>query len=164
MNPAWKRVIAGSSIRTTLLRAALLAVITWLLFTQVLTVCRLDGASMEPTMKNRSVRIVNLLKYKKNDPARGDVVVISPAGRRVYYLKRILGLPGETVGFNAGQFTVNGQPQEEPYLTDRGDWNMEPAVLEADEYFVAGDNRAVPIERHLIGIVSREKIAGGLLW
>ena len=115
-------------------------------------------------MKNRSVRIVNLLKYRNNDPVRGDVVVIAPAGRRVYYLKRILGLPGETVSFNAGQLTVNGQPQEESYLADRGDWNMAPAALESNEYFVAGDNRAVPIEQHLIGVVSKEKIAGGLLW
>lgn len=164
MNPGFKRLIAGRSLRVTLWRAAGLALITWILFTQVLTVCRLDGDSMEPTMKDRSLRIVNLLKYKGRDPARGDVVIIRPAGRRVYYLKRILGLPRETVGFEDGRLLINGESHDESYLAEKGRWTMSPVMLKDDEYFVAGDNRSVPIERHLMGTVVRGRIAGGLLW
>ncbi|MDD3605334.1 MAG: signal peptidase I [Kiritimatiellae bacterium] len=164
MNSGFRRLIAGRSLTTTLWRAAGLAVITWILFTQVLTVCRLDGASMEPTMRDRSVRLVNLLKYRTGSPARGEVVIIRAAGRRVFYLKRILGLPGETVSFENGQLFIDGEAYDETYLKDQGIWTMSPVILKSSEYFVAGDNRSVPITRHLMGTVERGRIAGGLLW
>jgi signal peptidase I len=84
-------------------------------------------------------------------------------GRRALYLKRVLGLPGETVRFFNGQMIIDGREMREPYLPGRGEWTLPAVKLDEDEYFVAGDNRAVPLEAHVLGTVKRKKIVGGIL-
>ncbi|MBU1692786.1 MAG: signal peptidase I [Verrucomicrobia bacterium] len=159
----WKRIVVGANLKTTLRRAILLALFCILLFNYVLLPVRVRGNSMEPTYRDGSWHAVNLLKLAARHPRRGEVVVISMVGRRALYLKRVLGLPGETVSFFNGQLIIDGREMPEPSLTDRGDWTLPAVTLGGDEYFVAGDNRAVPLEVHTLGTVKRKKMIGGIL-
>ena len=72
-------------------------------------------------------------------------------------------LPGEQVGFQAGQLTVNGRPLPEPYLKWPCKWERPPVQLGPDEFFVVGDNRTMPIENHEFGAAKRERILGRLM-
>ena len=157
-----RRILIGENLMTTLRRAILLALFCILLFNYVLLPVRVRGRSMEPTFRDGTWHVANLLKFAVRAPRRGEVVVISIAGRRALYLKRVLGLPGETIGFFNGQLIVNGREQPEPYLSGRGDGTLPPITIGEDEYFVAGDNRTGPIENHTLGTVKRKKITGGV--
>jgi len=75
-------------------------------------------------------------------------------------LKRVVGLPGERIGFSSGHVTVNGSAIEEPYRKLKSNWERQPVLLGPDEYFVVGDNRSMPIEDHTLGIAKRERILG----
>ncbi|HOW97302.1 MAG TPA: signal peptidase I [Kiritimatiellia bacterium] len=158
-----KKFTVGENVKTTVRRAILLALFCLLLFNYVLLPVRVRGISMEPTFHDGSWHVANLLQFATRGPRRGEVVVISMVGgRRTLYLKRVLGLPGETIHFFNGQMIVNGREETEPYLGDRGKWTLPQVTLAADEYFVAGDNRTAPLETHTLGVVKRKKIAGGV--
>ncbi len=79
------------------------------------------------------------------------------------YLKRIVGLPGETVGFENGHVVVNGNVLDEPYEKTSCDWNVPPVQLGPDEYYVVGDNRVMPAENHVFGKTTRDRILGKVL-
>lgn len=159
--PHW---VVGRNPRRTVVRALLLALCGYALFTHVLRPVRVRGVSMEPTLRNGSFHVASLVRYARDEPRRGDVILVALAGRRAYYVKRVIGLPGETVAFDAGRLVVDGATLAEPYLASTGRWTMAPLTIEAGCLFVAGDNRAIPLEDHLAGIVRRERIAGGLLF
>ena len=119
---------------------------------------------MLPNYKDRSVNIVNRLAYLLHAPRRGDVVAIrSEAGEHLMYLKRIVGLPGETVAFHNGRLYINGEPLDEPYLKLRGDWAHEPEPVRPDHYYVVGDNRDMPWDDHYKGRSARALIIGRIL-
>jgi len=125
---------------------------------------------MEPAYHDHSVNFVNRLAFLRHEPRRGDVVGIRltpPSGLsspHIMYLKRIIGLPGETISFVGGRPRVNGQTLDEPYEKRSCDWNMAPVTLGADEYFVVGDNRTMPQENHVFGKAERSRIVGKALW
>lgn len=159
-----RRIAIGRSPKRTVIRAGATAVALFIVFRFVVTPVVTRGISMEPTFRDGTPHLVNPFRYRRHDPAPGDVVVISLAGRRVFYLKRVLAGPGERVAFDGGRLMVDGAARPEPYLADRGDWTMPEVALGPDEFFVAGDNRSVPIEEHKVGVVRREKIMGGILF
>jgi signal peptidase I len=144
------------------MRGAALGLAIFFLMKFVAQPVRIHGSSMEPTYHNGSFHAVNLLAYRKRPPRRGDIVAVRMVGSRTYYLKRVLGVPGDTIAFTNGQLLVNGAPAPEPYLREAYDWSMRPVQLAPDEYFVAGDNRAGPMETHVAGVVRQERIAGSL--
>ncbi len=158
-----RRFVFGGDIRVTLVRALLLAVFGWIMFRQVLLVVWVDGHSMEPTVRSDTVHLASLWAFHSREPERGDIVVISMAGRRVMYLKRVLAVPGDRIQFRDGVFYVDGVAREEPYLENRGRWSTSAYTLLEGEYYVAGDNRRLPIELHETGIAERERIIGALL-
>jgi signal peptidase I len=80
------------------------------------------------------------------------------------YLKRVAGLPGDTVEFRKGALFVNGERQEEPWLRLPCDWERKPQEVEPGFLFVVGDNRSMPIDQHEFGVVLRKRIFGGPLW
>jgi signal peptidase I len=158
--PRWVRVLAiGRNWKFTLARLAVLAVISFIVFDFfwfVLLPIRVEGISMLPTYQNGSVNFVNRL---------ADVVGIrlsDPGLTRpsLLYLKRIIGLPGETVAFVNGQVQINGQMLDEPYEKYDCDWNIPPVTLGPDQYFVVGDNRSMPAEYHIFGKVEHNHIVG----
>lgn len=159
-----RRIAVGRSPKRTIVRAGTTAVALFIVFRFVFTPVVTRGVSMEPTIRNGTPHLVNPFRYRRHDPAPGDIVVISFAGRRMFYLKRVLAGPGERVAFDRGRLIVDGAARPEPYLADPGDWTMPEMALGPEEFFVAGDNRSVPIEAHKVGVVRREKIVGGILF
>lgn len=163
----WKRVIIGKNPKVTLVRAALIALIgvtCWMTFRHVLLPVRLSGISMEPTLCDGSLNLINRLPYLWREPRRGEVVAIRTTGTSIMYLKRIVGLPNETVEIRSGRVLINGQPLVEDYVKDPEPWQMEPRTLQADEYLVVGDNRTMPMELHAAGVIRRNRIVGKAVW
>lgn len=164
-HPSWlRRIVIGENPRRTLRAALGIGLLALVVFRFLLLPVRVQGASMEPTYRNGSLHFACMIAYAMKDPKRGDIVVISMSGRRTMYMKRVLGLPGERVSFEAGRLRINGQPAAEDYLAGRGLWTMPEILLQADEYFVAGDNRSVEIDRHTLGSVHRNDILGRILF
>jgi signal peptidase I len=126
---------------------------------------RVDGPSMLPTYRESSVNFVNRLAYLKNEPQRGDVVAVRYSGKSIMLMKRVVGLPGESIEFVAGRIVINGRFLDEPYLKYECDWTVRPEhfQLRDDEYYVVGDNRSMPFEDHKQGAARRERIVGKVL-
>jgi len=164
--PVWwlRTILIGRKPGFTLVRIVVLIATTFVLFKFVLLPpVRITGPSMSPTLREGSIRFVNRLAYIWHEPRRGDVVSIRLAGNSIMYMKRIVGLPGETVEFSDGRLLINGQFHEEPYVQTPCQWDREPEKLGTDEYFVVGDNRVMPIDDHYLGVATRDRIVGKLL-
>ena len=162
--PNWLRImLIGRNPKVTLARIAVLVVTSFVVFKFILLPIRVEGISMLPTYKDRSVHLVSRVAYLWHEPRRGDVVSIRLAGFHVMYMKRIIGLPGETIAFANGQVLINGEALDEPYEKLLCDWNLPPEKLGPNEYFVVGDNRTMPPKWHMFGKASRDRIIGKLL-
>ncbi len=126
------------------------------------------GASMEPNFFDHEYLIIDELSYRFNIPERGDIVVFHyPNDPKNYFIKRVIGLPGETVEVANGQVKVyndkypNGVVLDEKvYLDDTYTAQTKTETLKSDEYFVLGDNRAASLDSRYFGPVSRSQIVG----
>lgn len=126
-----------------------------------------DGTSMEATLQDQDNLLVDKLSYRFSDPKRFDVIVFYPYGRENedYYIKRVIGLPGETIQIVGDTIYIDGKVLKENYgkdpMTESG-IASEPLKLGKDEYFVLGDNREVSEDSRYeeVGPVSRDKIEG----
>ncbi len=126
-----------------------------------------DGISMNDTLEDRDNLLVEKVSIHFKDPERFDVIVFYPYGKdhKDYYIKRVIGLPGETVQIVGDTIYINGEPIEEDYGKDPMTFSgiaAEPLTLGDDEFFVLGDNRTVSEDSRYeeIGPVNRDKIAG----
>ena len=163
-------MVVGRNPKVTLLRAAVWAAVCVVVFKILLVHVRVSGISMLPTCPDQSVYWVNRLAYVWHAPQRGDVVAIrfikidsainrlEPPG--IMLLKRIIGLPGETVSFVNGRVLINGEILDEPYEQLDCDWNSAPVTLGPNQYYVVGDNRSMPPEDHVQGKCERNQIVG----
>jgi len=128
-----------------------------------------DGASMDPTFSTGQFLIVDRLSYRFEAPARGDVIVFEyPNNPSVYYIKRIIGLPGETLSINNGQVSIASTTSaasssqmilKESYIeSSHRSYDTSKITLGPTQYFVMGDNRAEssdsrrwgPLDKHFI--------------
>ena len=104
-----------------------------------------DGTSMEATLQDQDNLLVDKLSYRFSDPKRFDVIVFYPYGRENedYYIKRVIGLPGETVSIKDGFVYINGEKLDEDYLPVSGITQSEKTTFEvpAGHIFAMGDNR-----------------------
>ncbi len=120
-----------------------------------------DGASMEPTLHSHHYVIVDTLTAARRPPQRGEVIVFRyPRNPRVEYVKRVVGLPGETVSIAHGLVWINEQPLDEPYVRERPRYFWGPARIPADSVFVLGDNRNSSSDSHLWGPVPLRYVVG----
>lgn len=125
------------------------------------------GESMAPTLENDDVVIINKFIYEVSSPNRNDIVVFKPYGNEKlhYYIKRVIGLPGETVQITDGKIYINGELLKETIdvdtITNPG-IASNPITLGVDEYFVLGDNRNNSEDSRFaeIGNVNKDDIAG----
>lgn len=126
------------------------------------------GASMEPTLSGGDNLVVDKFSYLIRDPERFEIIVFPYRdGSGTYYIKRVIGLPGETIYIDGstGNVYIDGEIIEEEYLTQitiDGGLASTPLLLGEDEYFVMGDNRINSKDSRSpeIGIVKREEISG----
>ena len=160
------RLVLGADPQRTLIRCMILALLTVVIFRYGLAVLRLDGMSMEPNYSHGSIILANRLAYVWSEPKRGDVVALRlrESGGGILYLKRVVGLPGERVGFRDGQLLIDGEPKSEAYLEYASNWDLEPVMCAADEYFLVGDNRSMPIRSHTFGRTQASLILGKTLF
>lgn len=165
-SPSWVRtVIIGRNPRRTLVRIAVLVVTCVILFKFILLPIRVDGPSMQPTYREGSVNFVNRLAFLRREPRRFEVVAVRYSGKSIMLMKRIVGLPGETIEFVEGRVLINGRFLDEPYLKYECDWTVKPEHYQLldDEYYVVGDNRSMPFEDHKQGAARRERIVGKVM-
>ncbi len=145
-------------------------VLAFLIITFVAQSFVVEGSSMEETLQHGERLIVNKLVYRFSDPDRGEIVVFTPQGAEDNrYIKRIIGLPGDTVYIQDGEVFVNGEPLEEDYIKEemREVGESGPFEIPEDSYFVLGDNRNHSADSrfpNLVGYVDRDNIHGRALW
>jgi signal peptidase I len=125
-----------------------------------------QGSSMEPNLYQGERLAASPLPYVLGEPQRGDIVMLYPVEENGPNLvKRILGLPGETVTFIRGELYVNGQRIEEPYLNEAcRNCRTRVWVLGEDEFFILGDNRNVSRDSRAYGAIQRENIMAKVLF
>jgi signal peptidase I len=145
-----------------ILETVLLAVVIWLAVNFTTARYVVDGSSMEPTLHTGQFLIVSRLAYRLGSPQRGDIIVFHfPGNPNEDYVKRIIGLPGETVTIQGDKVFVNGVPLQETYvspgalMTYQGSWTVPEG-----SYFVLGDNRAHSSDSRTWGMLSSEYIIG----
>jgi signal peptidase I len=125
-----------------------------------------SGASMDPTFKTGQYLIVDELSYRFGAPARGQVIIFRyPKDPTQYFIKRIVGLPGETVQIQNGDVYIKETSGktiklDESYVTNKGNGADMSVTLPAGEYFVMGDNRPESSDSRSWGLLPRENIIG----
>jgi len=126
---------------------------------------KVEGTSMQPTLINQERIFINKFVYRFGlaDIGRGDTVVFwFPGDPSKSYIKRIIGVPGDTVEIRAGMVFVNGKQLAEPYVIEdyRDSISMTARTIEADHYFVLGDHRNSSNDSRSWGTVPRSDIYG----
>jgi signal peptidase I len=139
------------------LPAIILAIVVHLFLAQATVVF---GQSMEPNLAPHQRLVVDKLTYRMRAPIRNDIIVLDLPNIEDMLVKRIVGLPGETIEIRDGIVLVDGQELPEPFPHDIGHATMYPLKLGALEYFVMGDNRDNSNDSRSFGPVERESIVG----
>lgn len=134
----------------------------------------IPSESMVPTLEVNDRLIVEKITYRLNPPQRGDIVVFyppeqagaecsgsqTPTHLKDAFIKRVVGLPGDTIEVRDGTMFVNGQPLPETYTAARPSYAWGPQTVPENSYFVFGDNRNNSCDSHYWGAVPRENIIG----
>ena len=174
-----------SRVAREIIEAVVLALIVFMVIQTGVQNFKVDGASMKPTLESHQYLLVNKLVYFKLDmerfsrvipfwmvdhpsqrfalrpPERGEVIVFHyPLDRSKDFVKRVIGLPGETIVVDEGKVFINGDQLEEPYLTSRDDSSAQETVLGANEYYVIGDNRRGSKDSRTWGVLPGELVLG----
>lgn len=150
----WKRIALD------ILETLVLAVVLYFGINAVSARVRVDGFSMNPSLENGEYILVNKLAYRVGEPARGDIVIFSfPLDPTQDLIKRVIGLPGESVSIQNGKVSINGVLLEESYIAAppiyNGTWDVA-----AGQLFVLGDNRNESKDSHEWGLLPMENIIG----
>lgn len=168
-----------------IVEAIILAIVVYMLIHAVIETKRVEGRSMEPTLQTGYHMILNKAVYwrldsslidrlfpgrQKSDgkpfyvfgqPQRGDVVVLKyPRDPSRDFVKRIIGLPGETIEIKQGKVYINDKPLDEPYILSQPNYYLARQVVPEDSFFVLGDNRNNSSDSHIWGMLPIDDIVG----
>lgn len=157
----------NKSILSTIIWLVAVVALSWFLITFVAQRTDVNGSSMYPTLEDGDQLITDKLTYHFRDPERFDIVIFPyQHAANTYFIKRVIGLPGETVRIDEqGNIYINGEVLEENYgyepITYAG-LAAEEITLGEDEYFVLGDNRTVSEDSRYpdVGNIKRSDIIG----
>lgn len=143
-----------------IIETLLLSAILFIVINAVTARVRVDGYSMVPTFQGGEFIIVSKMTYKFGELSRGDILVFhQPRDPDQDYIKRVIGLPGETVWVNNGQVLIDGQVLDEPYIHEAprytGSWVVPEGMV-----FVLGDNRNNSSDSHSWGPLSMNNVIG----
>ena len=170
----------GGQFLRELLETVALAVVLFLVINLVSARVRVEGFSMVPTLDNGEYVLISRISYLTGNYQRGDIIVFRPPMypdipvlQRFFglpgfddqyedYIKRIIGLPGETVKIDNGTVFINGVPLVEPYIAAPPDYSNS-WVVPAGELFVLGDNRNNSADSHAWGFLPEKNILGKAL-
>ncbi len=158
---------AKKEIREWVVSLAVAIVAVLLIRSFLFTIIRVDGPSMSDTLLDGDRLFVTVLDMKLNGPDRFDVVICKYPGKKDQYVKRVIGLPGETLSVREGVLYINGEAVEEPFLSDERTERFDRAVssfgpIEIPEgsYFVMGDNRDNSNDSRAVGFISGDMVIG----
>lgn len=141
-------------------KTLVLALVLYFAISAVTDRVRVENISMQPTLYEGELLVVYKLAYQFGEPHRGDIVVFHHNSRPPEdYIKRVIGLPGDTVDIQNGQVSINNQVIEEPYVSAepayQGSWQVPEGML-----FVLGDNRNRSSDSHVWGFVPLDEVVG----
>lgn len=140
-----------------LLPYILIIIIVFLVKTFIFTPIRVNGPSMNDTLKDKDIMILDEISYRFSDIKRFDIVVIKYKDE--YIIKRVIGLPGEKIRYKDNKLYVDGKLVEEDFSHKETD-DFEEVLVPDDSYFVLGDNRVDSLDSRMIGSISRKDIKG----
>lgn len=128
-----------------------------------------DGKSMMPTLKENNIVISSKILLTQQSIKRGDLVIAKNNANSLLVIKRVIGVPGDTIDYRAGQFFINGELFEEDYIIDNlseriKDYVVESIFLGPDEYFIAGDNRNFSHDSRAYGPIDISLIKGKVIF
>ena len=160
----------GREILDLVIYVAVVALIVYLILHFVGQRTVVNGDSMDNTLKDGQSLIMDKISYRFHDPERFDIVIFpgpEENGENPYFIKRVIGLPGETVQIQEGKVYIDGEKLEEDVygITDTIDYPgiaEDPLTLGEDEYFCMGDNRPVSFDSRYkeVGPVTRGEFIG----
>ena len=147
---SWVRAVAIAVFAALIIRS--------FIFTPVIV----SGSSMVPTLENGELMIATGFVRYVETIRRGDIVIVVPPDidRGEYYVKRVIGLPGDTVRIQDGVVYVNGEALDEPYINEKPAYTLEQVSVSEDEYFLLGDNRNRSSDSHVLGMFPKSHIQG----
>ena len=125
---------------------------------------KVDGGSMDTTLKDGEILLLNKIIYKKYDIERFDIVVVNEGNK--YIIKRVIGLPGEVISYKDNKLYINGKEMNDPYpSTKTDDFSIEDVghtKIPGDTYFVMGDNRENSLDSRYpsVGVIRKSQIVG----
>jgi signal peptidase I len=149
-----------SHLLREIVETVLLTVVIFLLVNAATGRFRIEGASMEPNLHDSEYVLIDKISYRLHAPERGDVIVFERQGNERDYIKRVIGLPGDTVQISGGQVLVNGRALDEPYLNTTMLNDMPARTIDPDHYFVLGDNRNNSSDSRAFGSIAAKDIIG----
>lgn len=146
----------------------LVALVAWVIKGAAFQPFIVDGTSMEPNFHDKEYLLVNKLSFKIRPPKRGDVVIfIAPDNPQYDYIKRVIGLPGETVLIRNNKVYINDNLLDEKYLSsdiktvvDQDEDATLTRTLGQNEYFVMGDNRPHSTDSRSFGVLPKTNLVG----
>ena len=124
----------------------------------IVTPVSVKGTSMDPTLKENDIMLLNEIGYKLTGLKRFDIVVINKNGEKL--IKRVIGLPGEVIKYEDNKLYVNGEYVKEDFLDESKTTQNLQVKLDDDYYFVLGDNRNVSQDSRYFGAVHIKDIKG----
>jgi len=148
----------------------LIVAVSYLIVTFVGQRTQVSGSSMETTLSDGDHLIVDKISYRFREPQRYEIVVFPYRyEKNTYYIKRIIGLPGETVQIVDGYIYINGKQLDEHYgneIIEEAGMAAEPVTLGEDEYFVMGDNRNDSLDSRStdVGFIQERYILGKVVF
>lgn len=151
----WKRFLWETA------QTVMLSLLLFLLINSVSARIRVQSISMQPTLFEKDLVLINRLAYRLGQPDHRDIVVFDPpiTGAEEPYIKRVIGLPGDTVRIENRQVFINGVAQTETYVAASPAYSGEWTVPEG-QLFVLGDNRNQSSDSHSWGMVPLENVLG----
>lgn len=151
-----------TKIIKTLLPYIVIVVVVVLIRTFIITPVIVVGDSMYPTLDDGQILLLNKIDYKFNDIERFDIVVIKLEKNEI--IKRIIGLPGETVEYRNNVLYINGHEIENEYNFETDDFTLKSicncSKIPNGKYLVLGDNRTVSSDSRIIGLIDEKDIKG----
>lgn len=136
----------------------IIVVVVIIIRTFIITPALVDGASMNNTLKDGQLVIINKFTYLFNEPKRFDIVVVKNKDSRDKIIKRIIGLPNEKIVYKDNNLYINGELYKENFaLGNTTDYEFKTGD---DEYFVLGDNRPVSKDSRLLGSFKKKDLIG----
>jgi signal peptidase I len=181
---ATNRIGQGKALIWEVAQTVLLTIAIFLAVRMVVQNFRVEGASMDPTLHSGQFLLINKITYARVDgtaldevlpkanergsshyvfggPQRGDIIVFrSPGSADKDFIKRVIGLPGDTVRIDDGRVYINGTRIDEPYITHRATYDLDNKRVPSDAFFVLGDNRPNSSDSHLGWFVPADSIIG----